>query len=83
MWYTIPFSDGSNRRNILRIQLGTDGVWQNSLKNIYCDNVPNTIDRVDDHVRVNGSVRYELSMTGNTKHRVSYANLFRGVTRKQ
>ena len=79
VWNTSPYSNGSNRQGILMIQSGTDGVWENNPKNIYCDNSPNTIDRVDYHVRVNGSVRYDSPMTGNPKHRVRYANLVRGV----
>ena len=82
MWYRSPCSNGSNRKGILRIQSGADRVWENIPKNIYHDNIPNTIDRVDDHVRVNGSVSYDSPMTSNPKHRVSFANIVRGMMRK-
>ena len=79
MWYMSPCS---NRRGILRIQSGTDGVWENTPKNIYFDNSPKTVDIVDYHVCMNGSVRYDSTMTGNPKHQVISANVVRGVMRK-
>ena len=35
VWDTSLWSNGSNRRGILSIQSGTDGVWENTPKNIY------------------------------------------------
>ena len=80
MWDTIPCSD---RWGILRIQSGADGVWENTLKNIYHDNIPKNVDHVDDCVRVNVSVSDDSPMTGNPKHRVRYSNVVRRVMRKQ
>ena len=59
----------------LRIQSGTDGDWENILKNIYCENSRNKIDRVDDCVCLNGCVRYDSPMTSNNKPLVRYANV--------
>ena len=89
---TIPYSNGSNRlrmnpysnrQGILMIQSGNDGDWENSPKKIYHENSPNNIYHVYDWDHVNGFVRYESRMTGNTKPWISYANVVRGVMRKQ
>ena len=82
MWYTSPCINGSNRQGILSTKSGADRVWENIPKKICCHNIPKTIDRVDDHVRVNGSVSYDSPMTSNPKHRVSFANIVRGMMRK-
>ena len=60
---------------ILRIQSGADGVWENTLKNIYHDNIPKNVDHVYYCVCFNVRVSSDSPMTGNTKHRVRYANL--------
>ena len=70
MWYTNSFS---NRQGIVRIQSGVDRVWEN---------IPKTVDNVNDRVRVNGSVSYGSPITRNTKHQVSYANIVRVDMRK-
>ena len=82
MWDMSQCSNGSNSQGILRIHSGTDRVWENIPEKFYYDNSPKTIDCVDDHVRMNVSVRYDSPMTGNPKYRVSYANVVRGVMRK-
>ena len=66
VWDTILCSNGINIQGILRIQLGTDGDWENILENIYFDNSLNKIDRVE---------RYDSQMTSNTKPLVRYANV--------
>ena len=83
VWDTIPCSNGINIQDILRIQSGTDRDWENSLNNIYCEDILNKIDRVDDCVCVNGCVRYDSPMTSNTKPLVRYANVVWGMMRKQ
>ena len=67
VWNMIPRSNRINRKGILRIQLGTDGDWENILNNIYCENSPDKLDCADDRVNVNGIVRYESPMTDNPK----------------
>ena len=71
VWDTIPCSNCINRQGILRIYTGTDEYWDNNLKNIYCENSLNKIDRVD----VNSCVRYDSSMTSNPKPLVIYTNV--------
>ena len=75
VWYMSPCSNKSNIQGILRVQLGTDEDWENIPKNIHCDNSLQNIDRVYDCVHVNGCVRYDSSMTGNTKPRLIYDNI--------
>ena len=52
-------------------------------KNIYRDNIPKNIDRVDDHNFSNGRERYDSPMTENNKPWVSYDNVVQGLMRKQ
>ena len=89
---TTPYSNGinrrhmhpcSNRQGILRIKSETDEDWVSSLKKIYHDNSPKNIDHVYDIVHVNGCVMYDSPMIVNLKPWVSYANVVRGVMRKQ
>ena len=75
VWDKIPCSNGINRKGILRIQSMTDWDWDNSIKNIYCENSLNKTDRVDDCVCVNGCERYDSPMTSNPKHLVRYSNV--------
>ena len=75
VWDTIPCSKGINGQGILSIESGTDRDWDNSVKNIYCDNSLNKIDRLYYRVCVNFCVRYDLPMTSNPKLLVIYANV--------
>ena len=74
-WDTILCSNCINKQGILRIQSGTDRYWDNSLKNIYCENSLNKTDCLYYRVCVNGCVRYDSPMTSNTKLLVRYANV--------
>ena len=75
VWDTIPCSKGINGQGILSIESGTDRDWDNSVKNIYCENSLNKIDRLHYRVFVNGWVGYDSPMTSNTKHLVRYSNV--------
>ena len=72
----------SNRRDILRIQSGTDRYWENSTNKFYHKNGLKIIDRVYDCVHVNVCVRYDSPMTGNSKPWVIYANVVWVLMRK-
>ena len=59
VWDTILCSNFINRKGILRIQSGTEGDWDNSQKNIYCENSLNKIYRLYYCVCVNVSYSFK------------------------